>query len=114
MATQTQKGKAFEYACLKALNEKLGEQQEVHIDSTEAYETAKEFYGELDLEAAEKMDSGAKAAVRIIRRLEPLLDNPDDDTPLYLAIQEDAKGIAGDVRDVVCIRKKNGWEINPR
>lgn len=111
MAIQTQKGKAFEYACLKALNDKLGEQQEVHIDNTEAYEAAKEFYSELALEAAEKMDSGAKAAVRIIRRLEPLLDNPADDTPLYLSIQEDAKGIAGDVRDVICIRKKNGWEI---
>lgn len=111
MAAQTQKGKAFEYACLKALSQTLGEQQEIQIDNTEAYNTAKAFYGELDTEDIKKMDMGAKAAVRIINRLEPLLDNPDDDTPLYLSIQDDAKGIAGDVRDVICTRKKSGWEI---
>lgn len=111
MANQTQKGKAFEYACLKALNETLGMQQEIQIENTDAYKTAKKFYEELDIEDAKKMGKGANAAVRIIKRLEPLLDNPEDDTPLYLAIQDDAKGIIGDVRDVLCVRKKNGWEI---
>ena len=111
MAIQTQKGKAFEYACLKVLEEDLANLQEVQIENTEAYLTAKKYYEGLEVETTTKMDMGANAAVRIIKRLEPRLENPDDDIPLYLAIQEDAKGIAGDVRDVICIRKKNQWEI---
>lgn len=31
--------------------------------------------------------------------------------PLFLSLQADAAGIKGDVRDVLCIRKQNGWEI---
>ena len=111
MATQTQKGKAFEFACLKAFNESLGITQEVVIDDSAAYETAKGFYEELDQKTIIKMDKAAKAASKIILRLEPQLENPEGNSPLYLQIQEDAKGIAGDVRDVVCIRKQNQWEI---
>lgn len=111
MATQTQKGKAFEYACLSALNEILGKNQEIIIDETSAYETAKGFYESLDPKVVDKMDKAARAASKILLKLEPQLENPDDNTPLFLQIQEDSKGIAGDVRDVVCIRKQNGWEI---
>lgn len=111
MATQTQKGKAFEYACLRALNDILGQNQEIVIDATSAYETAKGFYESLDSRAVDKMNKAAKAAAKILLKLEPQLENPDDNTPLFLQIQEDSKGISGDVRDVVCIRKQNGWEI---
>jgi hypothetical protein len=111
MATQTQKGKAFEYACLKALNEVLEKNQGIVLEKSSAYETARGFYESLDLKTVEKMNKAAKAAVKIILRLEPQLENDDDNAPLFLQIQEDAKGIAGDVRDVVCIRKQNGWEI---
>ena len=31
--------------------------------------------------------------------------------PLIITLQTDAEGIAGDVRDVLCIRKKNSWQI---
>ncbi|MFP3155089.1 HaeIII family restriction endonuclease [Lachnospiraceae bacterium ZAX-1] len=111
MAVQTQQGKAFEYACLKALYHDLSDMQEMVIEDSDALETARRFYKELDTVAIHKMDKGARAAVKIVKRLEPLLENPDDNTPLYLAIQEDAKGKSGDVRDIVCIRKQNGWEI---
>lgn len=114
MATQTQKGKAFEYVCLKALEEALGESQEVVIKQTSSFETAKGFYEDLalaDLKTAQKMIRAAKAAVKIIVRLEPKLEHGEEDSPLYLEIQEDAKGIAGDVRDVVCSREENDWEI---
>lgn len=111
MATQTQKGKAFEYACLKALYDQLSRDQEVLTEETEAYHTAKVFYEELDAITTNKMDKAARAALKIITRLEPQLENSDGNSPLYLKIQEDAKGIAGDVRDVVCGRRQKDWEI---
>lgn len=49
--------------------------------------------------------------MRIIKRLEPQLTEPNGNEPLFLSLQADAEGIKGDVRDVLCIRKKNGWEI---
>jgi hypothetical protein len=111
MAEQTKKGKAFEYACLKALEDSLKDLQEIAIDETSAYKTAREFYQSSDVKTVNMMDNAAKAAVRIILRLEPQLKNPDNNIPLHLSIQEDAQGIAGDVRDVLCIRKQNQWEI---
>ena len=57
------------------------------------------------------LDKAADAAVRVVKRLEPWLWNPNNNEPLYLLIQPDAAGIKGDVRDVICIRKQNGWEM---
>ena len=111
MATQTQKGKAFEYACLNALKQHLQFRQEIILEDSEAFVTAKDFYDNIDEESRIQMDQAALAAVRIISRLEPRLENSGGNTPLHIAIQEDAKGIAGDVRDVVCMRKQDGWEI---
>lgn len=111
MADQTKKGKAFEYACLVALQNDLKDNQDIAIDQTEALETARKFYEQSDAKIIYKLDKAAKAAARIILRLEPQLQNPANNIPLYLSIQEDSKGIVGDVRDVLCIRKQNQWEI---
>ena len=59
----------------------------------------------------ESLDKAAYAAVRVVKRLEPQLWNPNGNEPLYLSIQADSAGMRGDVRDVVCLRKQNGWEI---
>ena len=59
----------------------------------------------------EKMDLAATAAIKVVLKLEPQLENSLDNKPLFLGIQEDSKGIKGDVRDVICIRKENEWEI---
>lgn len=111
MAVQTEIGKAFEYACLKAFYEFLKDNQAVEMEESSSLSIAKDFYLASESIKIEKMDLAAKAAVRAIVRLEPQLENPNDNTPLFLSIQEDAKGIAGDVRDVLCIRKQNNWEI---
>ena len=111
MATQTERGKAFEYACLKALFEWLEPTQDVIIKETGAVNTAKKFYNKIPATQAEKMNLAAQAAVRAILKIEPQLENQQNNTPLFLSIQEDARGIAGDVRDILCIRKQNGWEI---
>lgn len=111
MPSQTQKGKAFEYACLKALKENLLDRQSISIEENTAFQTAYGFYCELDQKTILKMNKAAQAACRIILRLEPQLENADHNNPLFLSIQEDAKGITGDVRDVLCIRNQNQWEI---
>lgn len=111
MAIQTRMGKAFEYACLNSINLELSMQQEVVIEDNSSLNVARDFYNSASKETKEKMDLAANAAIRVILRLEPQLQNPLDNSPLYLSIQEDSAGISGDVRDVLCIRKQNQWEV---
>lgn len=107
---QTKLGKAFEYACVNALFEKYNSTQDVVIEDTPQMITAKGCFENADDKQQDLMDA-AHAAVRVIDRLEPRLKYEDNDTPLILSVQTDATGIAGDVRDVLCIRKGHRWEI---
>ena len=111
LAKQLDNGKAFEYACLEALYSALKDYEEIVIEPSAPLETAKGKYQDLPNETQKKLTDAANAAARVIARLEPQLKYEDDSSPLVLAIQSDAHGIAGDVRDVVCIRRKNKWEI---
>lgn len=111
MAGQVEKGKAFEYACLSALQVALGAKQEIMVEKNAALKTAFTHYSGSSVDLIRMFDKAAQAAVRIILRLEPQLSNHEKNIPLYLSIQEDAKGQKGDVRDVLCIRKQNEWEI---
>ncbi len=109
--TQTERGKAFEYACLKALNIHLKDFQETEIVQTSALKVAEKFYNGLNENIRHNLDLGALSTIKILAGMEPQLENPLTNTPLFLAIQEDSKGKDGDVRDVLAIRKQNEWEI---
>jgi hypothetical protein len=111
MATQTQTGKAFEYAVLKALYDRLSTGQLVSVTPNSSVNKAQQFYEDLDNLEREKMDAAAGAAGRHIVRLEPQLEYPDGNTPLLISLQCDAAGKHGDVRDVLTIRQQNSWEI---
>ena len=111
MSIQTRNGKAFEYACLQSLDNALSDTQEVVVEQNSALEVAQEKYNSSSPELRNSMDLGADAATRVILRLEPQLTYSQNNVPLYLSIQEDARGIQGDVRDVLCIRGLNRWEI---
>ena len=108
---QTQNGKAFEYACVIALYEKLKNGQKVTIEESTQIVTARKLYDDVSEDMKHSLDAAANAAVRVIERLEPQLWNACGNEPLYLSLQPDAAGMRGDVRDVLCIRKQNGWEI---
>lgn len=110
MAIQTKYGKAFEYACLNTLSTQLNNQA-ITIDQNQAYINAQTFYNSVPSAIRYDMDSAANAAIRIIIRMEPNLNNPLQNTPLHLSIQEDSAGIGGDVRDLIMIRTQNNWEI---
>ena len=110
--SNTEYGKAYEYACLISLKEHLSGQTRgmVSITDSDAYKTAKNSFDKAEKEGvARNLIRAANAAARVILRLEPQLQYGNGD--LILVIQTDAQGIAGDVRDVVCIRGTNGWEI---
>lgn len=108
---QTANGKAFEFACVLAVYEELSNKQDIVVVESAQLATARKLYSGIEERLQDSLDSAARAAVRIIKRLEPRLKNPDGDEPLYLNIQPDAAGIKGDVRDVLCIRKQGKWEI---
>lgn len=108
----TEYGKAYEYACLSALKDHLSERTEgiVSVIASDAYRTAQMAFSKAEREGiADNLLSAANAAARVILRLEPQLQYGNG--ALTLVIQTDSQGIAGDVRDVVCIRGASGWEI---
>lgn len=73
--------------------------------------TAQKLYEDIRDELKDSLDAAARASVRIIKRLEPQLCEANGNEPLYLSLQVDAAGIKGDVRDVICLRKQNNWQI---
>lgn len=107
----TENGKAFEYACVLALYNAFRESEDVVILGNSAIDIARNNYETMPEDKQATLLKSAEAGVRIIRRLEPQLEYPQGNKPLYLAIQADAEGIKGDVRDVLCVRRQNGWEI---
>ena len=112
MLSQTEHGKAYEYACLIAIQNYLKEHTNniVNIEVTDAYNTAQKAFFRAELEGeSQNLWDAANAAARVIFRLEPQLEFGNG--TLTLCIQKDSKGQEGDVRDVVCIRASSGWEI---
>lgn len=91
--------------------EQLDEKQEIVIEESPQMNTAKTLYEEINDDMKDCLDDAARAAVRVVKRLEPQLCEANGNEPLYLSLQTDASGIKGDVRDVVCLRKQNGWQI---
>ena len=110
-STQTANGKAFEYACLLALYNSLQANEDVTIEDSPQMRTARNLYNNMPDDSQTELLRAANAAARVIIRLEPQLQYPQNNIPLYLSIQMDAQGIAGDVRDVLCIRRQNRWQI---
>lgn len=110
-AKQTENGKAFEYACVLALHEFLCSDTFIEITESKQLDTAEKHYLALPLETQNNLILAAKAAARIIIRLEPQLQFASDTNLLTLELQSDSKGQGGDVRDILCIKKTAAWEI---
>lgn len=110
--SNTEYGKAYEYACLIAIREQLSGKTngDIIIQESDALQTARTAFEKAGKEGLSyKLVKAANAAARVIIRLEPQLEHGNGS--LVIVIQTDAQGISGDVRDVVCVRRANGWEI---
>lgn len=109
MATQTTKGKAFEYACLMAFYQYLYNQKDVFIDDNEPYRTAMEKYGLLSDDERHNFNLAAWTAVKMMVNYEPYLQYGNG--ILKLSLNTDSAGQTGDVRDLLFIRDTEDWEI---
>ncbi|MBX3281228.1 MAG: HaeIII family restriction endonuclease [Acidobacteria bacterium] len=112
MPTQTESGKAFEYAVLDAFFAHLKPLTPTIVNETLPFHTARdsfELFGDAEKLAYRRI---ANAAVAFIVDLEPrLLWAKSEQDVLTLEIVPDSRGQAGDVRDVLAIRRAQGFEI---
>ena len=81
---QTNNGKAFEYACVMSLYNRLCKDQEVSIEDTPQFRTAKNFFNSMSEKMKLDLTAAANAATRVIIRLEPQLEYPSTNITLYL------------------------------
>ena len=107
----TKNGKAFEYACLEALRGEFSRSQRVCVLDSEQLHTAERCYLSLKSSVRSEMCKAASAMKRVLVRLEPKLRNCKDGDVLSLSLQSDERGQSGDVRDVLCMRVSDKWEI---
>lgn len=103
-------GRAYEFACLTALNDEIKKLRPVKIETTDGYDAAKKAWNNIDNSLQVVMEESALAAVETLFELEPLIVEDGDDE-LVLKIQQDSRGEEGDVRDILMVRRNIEWEI---
>ena len=104
------KGRAYEYICLQTLNEEINKIRLAKIAENSSFDAAFRAWNAIDDDTRDTLAISAKAAVATLFDMEPLIVEDDDDC-LELFIQPDTKGVAGDVRDIIILRKHIMWEI---
>jgi len=105
-------GKAFEYAILIEFKEKLERKTRVNVIKNNSLEIAKECFKVFDSQEQGQYLLSASFAVNFLIDIEPRLSNGiDKHDTLELKILSDKHGKAGDVRDILTIRKAQEWEI---
>lgn len=111
-ATNAINGKAFEFACLSSLLEYMKSTgKSVSVETGKPYQTAQRAYDSRDQKMRDNMDESAKTAVKLLLPLEPKLADGKGNLLLQISPDSRAKGVEGDVRDVICIRGDENWTI---
>lgn len=103
-------GRAYEYICLITLEEEINKFRKAVVEKNSSYEAAKNAWESIDNDLKNLLTESAKAAALTIFDLEPLIIEDGQDQ-LDLKIQKDSEGEAGDVRDILIIRRNIKWEI---
>ncbi len=103
-------GRAYEFICLKTLEREIRKFRRVKVIKNETYKIYALLWKKLPEEMKNTYKVSSYAAVYKIFDLEPLIVEKGNDI-LELSIQKDEKGIEGDVRDLLIIRRNIQWEI---
>jgi hypothetical protein len=112
MAIQTINGKAFEYALLSELYDRLTNITSISITKNEPYKTAKGFFDSFNETEQDTFRLTASASINFLIDIEPRLSNGiNKEDILVLELVSDQAGQTGDVRDVLMIRSLQKWEI---
>lgn len=104
------RGRAYEYICLKTLAEEIKKFRHVVIEENSSFVAAEKAWNLIDNELQNILKLSAHTAVIALFDFEPLIIEQENDI-LTLLIQPDSKGEAGDVRDILIIRSGIKWEI---
>src|SRR5258705_6841989 len=112
MLTNTQSGKAFEFALISEAYNILSPSHNVNLITNAVYQNSRACFDIFTTVQKAKYMQAASTAIRHIITLEPRLNNPSNarDT-LTLQLQPDSAGISGDVRDILFIRSSQNWEV---
>lgn len=106
------KGKAYEYACIVALETAISAFRKVEIIKNESFKIAKSRYEKCisDKEKSEMLAS-AKSGIKAIIEMEPKITEDNKDK-VVISIQPDNVATKlGDIRDILIIRREPVWEI---
>lgn len=103
-------GRGYEYICLNTLYLEISKVRHAQIDKNSSYFAAQNAWNTLSAKEQQTYTASAKAAVKSVFDLEPLIVEPGEDI-VELYIQADSKGNIGDVRDIIVQRTDISWEI---
>ena len=104
-------GKAYEYACILALVDKVGNIREIEIDENDSVSIARQRYNSIGETMRTEMKLSANAGIAAIMDMEPRIEEDGKDK-LTVTLQPDNVATRyGDIRDVLIIRRSIEWEI---
>ena len=104
-------GKAYEYACILALIDKVEQFREIEIGENNSVIIARQRYESVDDDMRTDMLLSAKAGIEAIINMEPRITEDGKDL-LTVTLQPDTAATKkGDIRDVLIIRRSIKWEI---
>jgi len=103
-------GKAYEYACMLAINEIVGVVRPVEVVDNSSWHVAKKCFAEVSDSERDNMMKSARAGVNVIVQMEPkIIEDGNDKLTIFL--QPDNIARTGDIRDIIIIRRSIKWEI---
>lgn len=109
-SSSNDQGRAYEFAWINALCERLSQIRNVTIVDNSSYHANERSWNLMNEEMQQLFIRSAYAAVDTILELEPIMVEINDDEVL-LEFQRDGAGIEGDVRDIVIKRNNIDWEV---
>ena len=110
-AKSNDKGRAFEYACITVLKNKIENERPVAFDE-ESVMAAHRSWKTQESSAKANLLRAAEAFADTLFSAEPLILECDgEDDVVTLSINKDSDAERGDVRDIVIARKSIGWDV---